>query len=125
MGEATPSQHCGHRSRYQKSRPHGGEPSSEEGQCQPRQQHRFDGGRPQVGREDGAAQLSIGSPDDHRVVVQWRDPDGHGWTAPTTVWTEEKLVLIDEKGGGAVVEIADVYQSNGVAHVVDTVLMPK
>ena len=37
----------------------------------------------------------------------------------------EKLVLIDEKGGGAVVEIADVYQSNGVAHVVDTVLMPK
>ena len=37
----------------------------------------------------------------------------------------EKLVVIDEKGGGAVVEIADVYQSNGVAHVVDSVLMPK
>lgn len=37
----------------------------------------------------------------------------------------DNLVLIDEKGGGAVVETADVYQSNGVAHVIDTVLMPK
>lgn len=37
----------------------------------------------------------------------------------------DKLVLIDEKGGGAVVEQADVMQSNGVAHVIDTVLMPK
>ncbi len=36
-----------------------------------------------------------------------------------------KLVLIDEKGGGATVEIADVFQSNGVAHVIDSVLMPK
>jgi uncharacterized surface protein with fasciclin (FAS1) repeats len=36
-----------------------------------------------------------------------------------------KLVLIDAKGGGATVEIADVYQSNGVVHVIDTVLMPK
>ena len=37
----------------------------------------------------------------------------------------DKLVLIDEKGGGATVETADVYQSNGVAHVIDSVLMPK
>ena len=37
----------------------------------------------------------------------------------------EKLVLIDEKGGGAAVEIADVMQSNGVVHVIDSVLMPK
>ena len=37
----------------------------------------------------------------------------------------DKLVVIDEKGGGAVVETADVYQSNGVAHVIDSVLMPK
>lgn len=36
-----------------------------------------------------------------------------------------KLVLSDEKGGTATVETADVYQSNGVAHVIDTVLMPK
>ncbi len=37
----------------------------------------------------------------------------------------DKLVLIDEKGGGATVEIADVMQSNGVVHVIDSVLMPK
>jgi uncharacterized surface protein with fasciclin (FAS1) repeats len=37
----------------------------------------------------------------------------------------DKLVVVDEKGGQAIVETADVYQSNGVAHVIDTVLMPK
>lgn len=35
------------------------------------------------------------------------------------------LWVIDEKGGKAKVTIADVNQSNGVIHVVDTVLMPK
>ena len=35
------------------------------------------------------------------------------------------LVLKDEKGGTSKVTIADVYQSNGVIHVVNTVLMPK
>lgn len=34
------------------------------------------------------------------------------------------LVLMDEKGGKSMVTIADVKQSNGVIHVVDTVLMP-
>ncbi len=34
------------------------------------------------------------------------------------------LVLTDEKGGRSSVTIADVRQSNGVIHVVDTVLMP-
>jgi uncharacterized surface protein with fasciclin (FAS1) repeats len=34
------------------------------------------------------------------------------------------LVLTDEKGGMSRVTIADVAQSNGVIHVVDTVLMP-
>jgi len=34
------------------------------------------------------------------------------------------LVLRDEKGGTSRVSIANVYQSNGVIHVVDTVLMP-
>ena len=37
----------------------------------------------------------------------------------------EKVALIDAKGTGALVEIADVYQSNGVVHVIDSVLMPK
>lgn len=34
------------------------------------------------------------------------------------------IVLRDEKGGTSNVTISNVYQSNGVIHVVDTVLMP-
>ncbi|MBB5623595.1 fasciclin domain-containing protein [Pedobacter cryoconitis] len=41
-------------------------------------------------------------------------------------WMEgKKLVLKDEKGGMSTVTIADVYQKNGVIHVVNSVLMPK
>ena len=36
-----------------------------------------------------------------------------------------KVMVMDESGGTAVVTIADVYQSNGVIHVVDKVLLPK
>jgi len=36
----------------------------------------------------------------------------------------DKLVLTDEKGGTSTVTIKNVYQSNGVIHVVDSVLMP-
>src|ERR1700679_3014493 len=36
----------------------------------------------------------------------------------------KKLYLVDEKGGKAWITISDVYQSNGVIHVVNTVLMP-
>jgi uncharacterized surface protein with fasciclin (FAS1) repeats len=36
-----------------------------------------------------------------------------------------KVMLTDEKGGTSTVTIADVYQSNGVIHVVDKVLLPK
>src|SRR5688500_7162000 len=36
----------------------------------------------------------------------------------------KNLILTDEKGGKAIVTIADVRQSNGVIHVVDTVVMP-
>jgi uncharacterized surface protein with fasciclin (FAS1) repeats len=36
-----------------------------------------------------------------------------------------KITLTDEKGGTATVTIANVYQSNGVIHVVDKVLLPK
>jgi uncharacterized surface protein with fasciclin (FAS1) repeats len=35
-----------------------------------------------------------------------------------------KVLLTDEKGGTATVTIADVYQSNGVIHVIDSVLLP-
>jgi uncharacterized surface protein with fasciclin (FAS1) repeats len=35
------------------------------------------------------------------------------------------IMLTDEKGGTSNVTTANVYQSNGVIHVVDTVLMPQ
>jgi uncharacterized surface protein with fasciclin (FAS1) repeats len=37
----------------------------------------------------------------------------------------DKLLVWDANGGSATVTIADVYQSNGVIHVVDKVLLPK
>ncbi|MCO7498485.1 fasciclin domain-containing protein [Stenotrophomonas maltophilia] len=45
---------------------------------------------------------------------------------PLTISLHEgKLWVIDAKGGKADISIADVGQSNGVIHVIDTVLMPK
>jgi uncharacterized surface protein with fasciclin (FAS1) repeats len=57
---------------------------------------------------------------------------GHGVATFTTVsggklmarMNGNMLVLTDEKGGTSTVTTADVRQSNGVIHVVDTVLMP-
>lgn len=43
----------------------------------------------------------------------------------TTMQKGKKIVLTDAKGNKAMVTIADVFQSNGVIHVIDTVLMPK
>jgi len=42
----------------------------------------------------------------------------------TAMMDGNTLVLTDEKGGKSMVTIADVRQSNGVIHVVDTILMP-
>ena len=44
----------------------------------------------------------------------------------TLTFTEDmgKIKITDEKGGSAWVTTADVFQSNGVIHVIDTVLMP-
>jgi uncharacterized surface protein with fasciclin (FAS1) repeats len=58
--------------------------------------------------------------------------DGHGKASLTTVSggtitaTEDmgKIVLTDEKGGTASITIDDVYQSNGVIQVIDSVLLP-
>lgn len=36
----------------------------------------------------------------------------------------KKLILTDEKGGVSTVTITNVYQSNGVIHVIDTVVLP-
>jgi len=44
------------------------------------------------------------------------------------IWVDNKmgkLVLTDEKGETAQIDVKDVYQSNGVIHVVDAVLMHK
>ncbi|MGB6200234.1 MAG: fasciclin domain-containing protein [Candidatus Acidiferrales bacterium] len=58
--------------------------------------------------------------------------DGHGKAELKTVSggtitaTESmgKITLTDEKGGTAEITIANVYQSNGVIQVIDSVLMP-
>jgi uncharacterized surface protein with fasciclin (FAS1) repeats len=42
----------------------------------------------------------------------------------TAMTKGKKVYLVDEKGGKSWVTIADVNQSNGVIHVVNTVLMP-
>jgi uncharacterized surface protein with fasciclin (FAS1) repeats len=59
--------------------------------------------------------------------------DGNGTAEVKTVaggklWLmmkEKVLMLKDENGGIAKVTIKDVYQKNGVIHVIDTVVMPK
>ena len=42
----------------------------------------------------------------------------------TASMSGKSLVLTDEKGGKSVVTIANVRQSNGIIHVVDSVLLP-
>jgi uncharacterized surface protein with fasciclin (FAS1) repeats len=76
----------------------------------------------------------------HVVAGKWsaedlmkKIKDGNGTAELTTVaggklWAmvkDGKVVLKDEKGGMATVTQADVFQSNGVIHVVDTVVMPR
>ena len=59
--------------------------------------------------------------------------EGKGTTELTTVeggrlWVMlhdgKHIMLKDEKGGTALITIADVFQSNGVIHVIDRVVMP-
>ena len=59
--------------------------------------------------------------------------EGNGMAELTTVeggklWVGlhdgKHIMLKDEKGGTALVTIANVFQSNGVIHVIDTVVMP-
>jgi uncharacterized surface protein with fasciclin (FAS1) repeats len=75
----------------------------------------------------------------HVVAGKWSATDlikqiaaGNGTATLTTVsggklWAmvkDGKVVLKDEKGNWSTVTQADVFQSNGVIHVVDTVVMP-
>ncbi len=43
----------------------------------------------------------------------------------TAMMKGKKVMLMDENGGIATVTIADVNQSNGVIHVIDSVVLPK
>jgi len=42
----------------------------------------------------------------------------------TASWQGNKVVLSDIKGGTSTVSLADVNQSNGVIHIVDSILIP-
>jgi uncharacterized surface protein with fasciclin (FAS1) repeats len=42
----------------------------------------------------------------------------------TATMSGDKIMLTDAKGGMTTITTADVFQSNGVIHVIDTVLMP-
>ena len=65
-------------------------------------------------------------------MLMARIKEGNGKAMLKTVQGEEltfmmkgkTLWVMDAKGGKAQVTIKDVYQSNGVIHVIDTVLMP-
>jgi uncharacterized surface protein with fasciclin (FAS1) repeats len=48
----------------------------------------------------------------------------NGGTLTAMMKGSKKIELTDAKGGMSTVTIADVNQSNGVIHVIDTVLMP-
>ena len=45
-------------------------------------------------------------------------------TTSTATMSGSNVMVSDSKGGTATVTIANVYQSNGVIHVVDKVLLP-
>ena len=64
-------------------------------------------------------------------LKKWIKKGGGTYTATTVeggklTFTEDmgKIKITDEKGGSAWITTADVFQSNGVIHVIDTVLMP-
>jgi uncharacterized surface protein with fasciclin (FAS1) repeats len=69
---------------------------------------------------------------DSKELMKWIK-NGKGTATLTTVqggrlWVMQKggkLWLKDEKGNISQITISDVYQSNGVIHVIDTVMMPK
>ena len=59
---------------------------------------------------------------DGKGMAQLKTVEGGTLTAKAK---GKDVMVMDEKGGTAHVTIADVYQSNGVIHVIDKVLMPK
>ena len=67
-----------------------------------------------------------------QALMKMVDDDKGAHPVPTVggcIWSAtyegDKMMLTDEMGNVATVTIADVVQSNGVIHVIDTVLLPK
>ncbi len=69
--------------------------------------------------------------DSNAIAKKIKAGNGKAWFKAVnggtlTAWMDgNTLVLADEKGGQSRVTIANVYQSNGVIHVIDSVLLPK
>lgn len=68
---------------------------------------------------------------DSKTLMEWIKKNGGTYTAKTVQGGELKfmmkngnIMLMDDKGGMAKITIKDVYQKNGVIHVIDTVVMP-
>jgi uncharacterized surface protein with fasciclin (FAS1) repeats len=73
-----------------------------------------------AGKMDAAALLAAIKAGGGKATLKTVEGD------PLTVTTSGgKVMVMDESGGTATVTIADVYQSNGVIHVVNKVLLPK
>jgi uncharacterized surface protein with fasciclin (FAS1) repeats len=69
---------------------------------------------------------------DSKNLMDWIKKNGGTYTATTVQGGKlmfsmkgKNLMVMDESGNSAIVTIKDVYQSNGVIHVIDTVLLPK
>lgn len=70
---------------------------------------------------------------DAKTLMQWIKKNNGTYTAKTVQGGELKFMLdkennvwlMDEQGNKAMVTIKDVYQKNGVIHVIDTVVLPK
>src|ERR1051325_6683109 len=69
--------------------------------------------------------------DSKTIVAKIKAGKGKAWLKTVnggtlTAWMDgDSIILADEKGGQSTVTIADVFQSNGVIHVVDSVLLPR
>ena len=69
---------------------------------------------------------------DSKMLMEWIKKNNGTYTATTVQGGKlmfsmkgNNLMVMDESGNSAKVTIKDVYQSNGVIHVIDTVLLPK
>ena len=73
-----------------------------------------------AGKMDAAALVKAIAAGGGKATI--KTVEGGNLTATTS---GGKVMVTDEKGGTANVTIANVYQSNGVIHVIDKVLLPK